>query len=128
MLVPTDTTMPTASHITALPKPDEQPDCFPKGRPCTEPGCITTLTIWNPGPYCYAHAAKHGVKLAAEEERQAERRAWVIGQANPNVQRAVRLRDEGHTYTEIAEQLGFSRQWAQQAVTSVKRKAEEVAA
>lgn len=50
----------------ARPARDEIPDTYPKGRVCTEHGCITRLSVYNHGPYCYCHAAKHEIHADVE--------------------------------------------------------------
>ena len=54
---------------------DEKPDQYPKGRDCREPDCITVLCIWNPGPYCYLHAAKHAAEVEDQARIDQRRRA-----------------------------------------------------
>lgn len=45
----------------AQPRRDEVPETYPKGRRCEHLGCITRLSVYNIGPYCFCHAAKHAV-------------------------------------------------------------------
>lgn len=56
---PTTSTRPTQDF--ARPRRDEVPDTYPKGRRCDERGCITRLSVYNAGPYCWCHAAKHEI-------------------------------------------------------------------
>jgi hypothetical protein len=63
--------LPTASLDYAVPRHDELPDTFPKGRRCffADEGCRTRLSIYNPGPACFQHTpAFRRIVLARDGE------------------------------------------------------------
>jgi hypothetical protein len=115
----------TATTDFALPAPGDIPDTFPPGRRCVEDGCITLLSMFNPGPWCYCHAAGHEAevqKAIAEAELARERRSHVDptplkpgGQDARSVRRAAqraqemrRLDEVGVPRMEIAHVFGLT--------------------
>lgn len=40
---------------------------------CQSEGCVTVLSSYNPGPYCYAHTPPFGSKLLSTYKRPATR-------------------------------------------------------
>jgi hypothetical protein len=38
---------------------EEIPLTFSKNRTCTLPGCITRLSVYNPGPDCFCHTRRY---------------------------------------------------------------------
>ena len=57
----------------------DQPDgVFPRGRRCADHedwGCITILSIYNPGPWCFCCARFHAEEIAEAVELAEERLA-----------------------------------------------------
>lgn len=54
-----------ASPNPAMPTPAQTPDVYPKGRRCSD--CATTLSIYNPGPWCHCcERARIDDELAGE--------------------------------------------------------------
>lgn len=56
--------------ILTKPRKQDQPDTYEKGRRCIEHACITILSVYNGGPWCFLHAQVHEAELIeAERER-----------------------------------------------------------
>jgi hypothetical protein len=49
----------------------EKPDTFAPDRNCHEPGCITVLSIYNRGPFCFLHAQKRSAAVVDEDVRRS---------------------------------------------------------
>jgi hypothetical protein len=63
------------TRTTAGHRPEPEPELldriYPADRRCPEPGCVTILCTYNPGPRCFLHTQKHLVE-AVGERAQAE--------------------------------------------------------
>ena len=46
------------------------PETYPRGRRCANPDCITVLSVYDPGPHCYAHTPKPRFLTTVEELRE----------------------------------------------------------
>lgn len=40
---------------------------------CRKRGCLTRLSRWNPGPYCWTHAEAHWDKITRREQHNRNR-------------------------------------------------------
>lgn len=43
-----------------------------RGRVCTEPGCATVLSVYNPSPWCWQHEEPHTYVLQAPRKRRRD--------------------------------------------------------
>lgn len=57
--------LPTVRTVEPYVSRGEMPDTYPAGRPCHEPGCITRLNRYNPGPFCLLHADTKAAEVVA---------------------------------------------------------------
>ena len=103
----------TAHQIEPLPRPEELPDTFPKGRRCTVDGCITVLSRYNPGDRCYHHTDQQAARLCerALEARRFAGRGRLSAAEQAERDALIReLRREGMSDMELAAtfELGSS--------------------
>lgn len=54
----------TQGRIQELVERSEMPVKYEPDRCCAEQGCITVLTTYNPGPWCFTHRAQHEAATA----------------------------------------------------------------
>lgn len=95
----------TLSGTTApdRPRPEDLPDCFPKGRRCDTVGCSTILTIWNPGPYCFCCAAKREAEIVSAAARlSGSARKFTIDQRRQRNENVRTLVADGWLMNEVA--------------------------